>query len=355
MSDRPRVTLALGSGGARGYAHIGIIEAIRARGWEVTGVAGTSMGALVGGLLAADELDPYAEWVRGLTQRDVLRLLDPSLRTPGALRGEKIMAEVRRLIGHRRIEDLRMPFTAVAIDLVTHREVWFQRGPLDAAIRASIALPTVFTPVMLDGRLLVDGGMLNPVPMAPLSALSSDLTIAVDLSGAPRRAHSGGSVEPVSADEAEQRAEDRASEEALPSPDAPTEAPGERSRGRRGTEAVVADWRAQLQRHVDELRESEPIRKMAGWFERSSDDNPSEAAGTGFSDLPPGLGYRDVMTMSYEAMQDAIARYREASYPADLTIRVPRDAAHTLDFHRGAKMIDLGRELAEEAFEAAGY
>ena len=367
------MTLALGSGGARGYAHIGIIEAIRDRGWDITGVAGTSMGALVGGLLAADELDPYAEWVRGLTQRDVLRLLDPSLRTPGALRGEKIMAEVRRRIGHRRIEDLRMPYTAVAIDLVTHREVWFQRGPLDTAVRASIALPTVFTPVMLDGRLLVDGGMLNPVPMAPLSALPSDLTIAVDLSGAPRRAPAGGSVEPVSSDESEQCAEDRASEAALAeaaggssdgqatsggpgeASDSPSEAPGGRSGGRRGTETVVADWRAQLQRHLEELRESEPIRKVAGWFDRSANDNPSEAEGTGFSDLPPGLGYRDVMTMSYEAMQDAIARYREASYPADLTIRVPRDAAHTLDFHRGATMIDLGRELAEEAFAAAGY
>ena len=238
------------------------------------------------------------------------------------------MAEVRSLIGQTRIEDLDIPFTAVAIDLVTHREVWFQRGPMDAAIRASIALPTVFTPVMLDGRLLVDGGMLNPVPMAPLSALSCDRTIAVDLSGPPRRAAPvtpAPPVEPVekaAADEHESRS---------------------------------AEWLQQVTRHLDELRESEAVRKVAGWFERTTEEAPTESAGGGFSDLPSGLGYRDVMTMSYEAMQDVIARYREASYPADLMIRVPRDAAHTLDFHRGAELVDLGRELAEEAFADCGW
>ncbi len=328
VSTTPRVALALGSGGARGYAHIGIIEAIRERGWEVVGIAGTSMGALVGGLAAAGQLDPYTEWVRGLSQRDVWRLLDPSLRTPGALRGEKIMAEVRSLIGETRIEDLDIPFTTVAIDLVTHREVWFQRGPLDAAIRASIALPTVFTPVMLDGRLLVDGGMLNPVPMAPLSALACDRTIAVDLSGPPRRAV------PATPPASEPALEKDASAE---------------------HESRAAEWRTQLTRHLDDLRETEAVRKVAGWFERSSEEHPTESSGGGFSDLPAGLGYRDVMTMTYEAMQDVIARYREASYPADLMIRVPRDAAHTLDFHRGAELVDLGRELAEEAFAECGW
>lgn len=336
VSDKPRVALALGSGGARGYAHIGIIETVLERGWEVVGIAGTSMGALVGGVHAAGKLEEYAEWVRSLTQRDVLRLLDPSLRTPGALRGEKIMAEVRSLVGSTRIEDLRVPYTAVAIDLVTHREVWFQRGPLDSAIRASIALPTVFTPVMLDGRLLVDGGMLNPVPMAPLSALSSDLTIAVDLSGPPRR-HEGTHEPEPEAEPAAASPEEDASSAAEPA------------------EKPLPEWRAQLQRHMEEFRETEAVRKVAGWFERAPEEEPAESAGRGFGELPSGLGYRDVMTMSYEAMQDVIARYREASYPADLTIRVPRNAAHTLEFHRGAELVDLGRELAEEAFAAAGW
>ncbi|MGN0065130.1 MAG: patatin-like phospholipase family protein [Nocardioides sp.] len=362
MADTPRVTLALGSGGARGYAHIGIIEVLRERGMEVTGVAGTSMGALIGGLLACDQLDPYADWVRGLTQRDVLRLLDPSLRTPGALRGEKIMAEVRSLVGGTRIEDLRIPFTAVAIDLVTHREVWFQRGRLDSAIRASIALPTVFTPVVLDGRLLVDGGMLNPVPIAPLSALSSDLTIAVDLSGGPRRetprASGGSPVEGASSDDVRDELADAVGAAALERAAVEEVTASTEKRSSERSEKKVADWRVQMQRRVEELRETEPVRRMAGWFERNEDPAHAAAeenAGSEFGELPAGLGYRDVMTMSYEAMQDVIARYREASYPADITIRVPRDSAHTLEFHRGNELIALGRELAEEALADAGY
>lgn len=335
MTDKPRVSLALGSGGARGYAHIGIIEELLERGYEVVGIAGTSMGALVGGVHATGNLGEYSDWARGLTQRDVLRLLDPSLRTPGALRGEKIMAEVRQLVGDTRIEDLPIPFTAVATDLVTHREVWFQRGRLDVSIRASIALPSVFTPVVLNGRLLVDGGMLNPVPIAPLSALPADLTIAVDLSGPPAAEGQPGRPRPgrsVRAGVAEAEASDAAQR--------------------------MPQWRQKLTDRLEEIRETDAVRTLAGWFEKADEQGPEPSEDYGdadeFGSLPPGLGYRDVMTMSYEAMQEVIARYRAASYPADLTISVPRDAAHTLDFHRGAELIDLGHALAARALDDAG-
>ncbi|HEY5014352.1 MAG TPA: patatin-like phospholipase family protein, partial [Acidimicrobiia bacterium] len=133
MNDPTRVALALGSGGARGYAHIGVIQVLEERGIEVVNVAGSSMGALIGGLFAAGKLEGYTEWVRGLSQLDVLRLLDVSLSAPGVIRAEKIFARVRELVGGALIEDLPVPFTAVATDLTARKAVWFQRGPLEVA------------------------------------------------------------------------------------------------------------------------------------------------------------------------------------------------------------------------------
>ncbi len=178
-----RVALALGSGGARGYAHIGVINELQDRGYEVVGVSGSSMGALVGGLHAAGKLDEFADWARTLTQRAVLRLLDPSITAAGILRAEKILDAVRDIIGDATIEGLPIPYTAVATDLIAGKSVWLQRGPLDSAIRASIAIPGVIAPHVLNGRLLGDGGILDPLPMAPIAAVNADLTIAVSLSG----------------------------------------------------------------------------------------------------------------------------------------------------------------------------
>ena len=179
-----RVALALGSGGARGYAHIGVINELRSRGYEVVGVAGSSMGALVGGLHAAGSLDEFAEWATTLTQRAVLRLLDPSITAAGVLRAEKILDAVRDILGDATIESLPIPYTAVTTDLIAGKSVWLQRGPVDAAIRASIAIPGIIAPHVLDGRLLADGGILDPLPMAPIAAVNADLTIAVSLGGA---------------------------------------------------------------------------------------------------------------------------------------------------------------------------
>jgi len=178
-----RVALALGSGGARGYAHIGVIEALRARGYDIVGIAGSSMGAMVGGLQAAGRLDEFADWAKSLTQRMILRLLDPSISAAGVMRAGKILDAVRDILGPVTIEELPIPYTAVATDLLAGKSVWFQRGPLDEAIRASIAIPGVIAPHQVDGRLLADGGILDPLPMAPIAAVNSDLTIAVSLSG----------------------------------------------------------------------------------------------------------------------------------------------------------------------------
>ena len=291
-----RVALALGSGGARGYAHIGAIEEIRARGHDVVAISGTSMGALVGGLAAADRLEPYAEWARSLTQSQVLRLLDLRLSAPGAIRAQRIFDQVEQILGEQLIEDLPIPFTAVATDLHARREVWFQRGPLTSAIRASIAIPGVITPVEMNGRLLADGGLMNPVPIEPTAAAAADLTIAISLSGS------------------------RLPQE----PSTPAREPAEPS------------WREEL---VDRVRRT--VGRPAVEPEPAS--------------LLDELRISDVIGMSMDAMQGLIGRYRMAGLPPDILVTVPVSAARSLEFHRAAELIDLGRRLTAEALDAAGH
>jgi NTE family protein len=182
---RPSVALSLGTGGARGLAHIGAIEAIEAAGFRISAVAGSSMGALIGGIYAAGKLDIYRDWVCALQKMDVLRLVDWTLSGAGLIKGERIIGVLRELIGETNIEELPIPFTAVATDLDREREIWLVRGPLFDAIRASIAIPTVFRPYSMHGHRLVDGGLMNPLPLTPLLRSQSDYTVAVNVNGPP--------------------------------------------------------------------------------------------------------------------------------------------------------------------------
>jgi NTE family protein len=178
-----KISLVLGSGGARGYAHIGVIEALEAKGYEIVSVSGASMGALVGGLYACGKLSEYKEWILGLQPLDVAGLLDLAWDRRGLMSGTKVFERLDELVGTRTIESLPVRFTAVAADLNRGKEVWFQDGDLLTAIRASVAIPSVFTPVEIGGMLLVDGGVLNPLPVAPTMSDRSDLTVAVNLYG----------------------------------------------------------------------------------------------------------------------------------------------------------------------------
>ncbi|WP_354698790.1 putative NTE family protein [Paraconexibacter sp. AEG42_29] len=330
-AQRPRVALALGAGGARGYAHIGALQVLRERGYEVTTIAGSSMGALVGGLYAAGALDEFEAWARGLGQVDVLRLLNVSLVGPGAIRAEKVFALVSELVDGVRIEELPFPYTAVATDLVNGREVWFQHGPLDAAIRASISLPGIFAPVMLNGRLLVDGGLMDPVPIAPTAAVPTDLTIAISLGGNPHdRAGASATGETTDLRPVEEW----------------------RERFRRGA-ARFLDGDLNMSRLA--TRAGGPGGGVgAGAAPGSAAVEAADAAAAsdaGFEALPAGLTKVDVMQQSLEAMQAIIARYRLAGFPPDVLITIPRDAARTLDFHRAAAMIELGRERTIAALD----
>lgn len=181
------VSLVLGSGGARGLAHIGVIQWLVENGYDIRSIAGSSMGALVGGIHAARKLEVYADWVSALERRHVLRLLDPAFGRDGLLKGERIMGVLRELIGDCAIEDLPPSFTAVATDLESGGEVWLREGKLFDAIRASIATPMVFTPFRHGSRTLLDGALVNPLPVSPTLDDDTDLTIAVNLSGPARQ------------------------------------------------------------------------------------------------------------------------------------------------------------------------
>ena len=361
MAEGTRAALVLGSGGARGYAHIGAIEVLRERGFDIVAIAGTSMGALVGGVTAAGKLDEYTAWARGLSQREVWRLLDLSITGPGgAIRAERIIHKVGEILDGATIESLPIPFTAVATDINARREVWFQRGPVEKAIRASIAIPGVITPAVINGRVLVDGGLINPIPIEPTAAAEADLTIAVSLSG--MRAV-GATATPV-----KESSEQRPREE----------------------------WASRLRRSAAEVLDSERVRAITGRFGHAKEapqtlntldtlDTLDPAAAYGLdaaltdgavsvaplgADLaidatqtptdalvrvPADIGLVDLLNMSFETMSALISRYRMASNPPDVLVTVPSNAVRTLDFHRAAEMIELGRQLTTEALDQAGY
>jgi NTE family protein len=178
------VSLALGGGGARGLAHIGVIEWLTENGYVIRSIAGSSMGALVGGIYAAGRLAVYAEWVLALERMQVLRLLDPAFGRAGLFKGERIMGVLRELIGDRAIEELPVAFTAVATDLESGEEVWLREGGLFDAIRGSIATPLIFTPFVHGARTLLDGALVNPLPIGAMLSDPADLTVAVSLTGA---------------------------------------------------------------------------------------------------------------------------------------------------------------------------
>lgn len=171
--NRPKIGLALGGGVARGWAHIGALRALKRYGIEPDVVCGASVGAVVGGMMLAGKLDALEEWVLSLNRLRIVSYLDLRIRSGGLIGGERLINEMRRHIGDVRIEDLTTPFAAVATDLITGHEVWLQDGGLSESLRASFSLPGVFPPVERDGRMLIDGALVNPVPVSVCRALGA--------------------------------------------------------------------------------------------------------------------------------------------------------------------------------------
>jgi NTE family protein len=281
------VSLILGSGGARGLAHIGVIHWLDENGYLIRSISGCSMGALIGGVYAAGKLDVFTGWVRAITTADMLKLLDISFGSSGMVKGEKIINTLKDLVGDQLIEDLPITYTAVASDIINEKEIWLNKGPLFDAIRASISLPFFFTPANYHGVELLDGGILNPVPIAPAFSDSTAIKLAVNLGG------------PV-------------------------------------------DKRITAANHKEQQAQAEPdlMDKISRFIDTIQGADDESKNGT--------LGMLDIADQSFDAMQGAIARQKLAAYPPDVIIELPRNLCGTLEFDRAEEMIEIGYSMAAE-------
>lgn len=181
MKGKRKVALVLSSGGARGYVHIGAIAELEAQGFEITSVAGTSMGALIGGMYAAGRLQDVGKWMSSLDAKQIFSLVDVSVSINHVVKGEKVMAALKQIVPDTDIADLPIPFCAVASDVRHHRECVFDSGSLYEAIRASISIPSFFKPVKRDGCVLIDGGITNPLPLDRVKRTEGDMLVAINV------------------------------------------------------------------------------------------------------------------------------------------------------------------------------
>lgn len=294
--ERPTVGLALGGGAARGFAHIGVLRTLAAKGIKPDIIVGTSIGAVAGGCYAGNALDALEDWARGLTLRGVLGYLDVSLSGSGLIGGSRLAGRLEAALGKTLIEDLPTHFAAIATEVRTGHEIWLTHGRLVDALRASYALPGIFPPVRIGGRWLVDGALVNPVPVSAARALGARVVIAVNLNAD----QFGRGITIVS------HGSDAEDEEATP------------PKHREGSGFAFSPERA--------LK-----RQFLG------------SAGR------PGLS--TVMVDAFNVMQDRITRSRLAGDPPDVSINPRLGRVGWFDFHRAQEAIKLGSEAAEKATE----
>ncbi len=289
-STKKTVSLVLGSGGARGLAHIGVIRWLEEHDYQIRSVSGCSIGALIGGVYAVGELDTFTQWVRAIKAVNMVSLFDFSLNKAGLVRGDKIINTLKDLIGDRQIEDLAVSFTAVATDIRHQREVWLDRGSLFDAIRASISLPLFFTPVTRGDCILIDGGVLNPVPITPTFSDQTDLTIAINLDGAAEL------YQDLAASPA------RVSEQ--------------------------TDTLSYFEKKANEF-----IRGLLTVNAKKSKDISE-------------WSYYDIVHQAFDTMQGTIARQKLAAYPPDVLIEIASNQCSVFEFDRADELIELGYQMA---------
>jgi NTE family protein len=297
--SRPRIGLALGGGVARGWAHIGILRTLLKADIVPDVIAGTSIGALVGGAWAAGRLDVLEDWSRSITKRRMLGLLDVTIRGSGLIGGARLQALMQENLGDLIIEDLDTRFAAIATELGTGHEIWLTQGNLTEAIRASYALPGIFGPVQIGGRWLVDGALVNPIPVSAARALGARVVIAVNLNA---DMFGRGTVIQAAAAEAAQ--------------EAATEVPAP----------------------------PEPEPSRIGRLFRLQHNIRHDVLGA-----VRGPGITSVMVDAFNITQDRIARSRLAGDPPDVLIAPKLGAIGLFEFHRAEEAIRLGAEAAERA------
>jgi NTE family protein len=302
-SGGPSIGLVLGSGAARGFAHIGVMRALQAHGIKPDIIVGTSMGALVGGCYATDQLDTLEEWARSLTMRRIIGYLDVRIGGSGLIGGGRLANRLQDSIGETSIENLPIRFAAIATEIGTGHEVWLTKGSLSLAVRASYALPGIFPPVHLGGRWLVDGALVNPVPVSAARALGARVVIAVNMDA--DRFGRGTTIASHGADLTD-----------APPATPPAEQPRNGFARLRGMFSAERALKRQI---------------------ISADNRPS---------------FSTVMVESFNIMQDRLTRMRLAGDPPDVHITPRIGHIGWLDFHRAAESIAVGRAATEKAIDS---
>lgn len=293
--SKKTVSLVLSSGGARGMAHIGVIEALEESGYEIVSIAGCSAGALIGGMYAAGNLPKFKDWICNLDRVDVFSLMDFTISSRGFIKGEKVFGELKKLIADSHIEDLNIPFVCTAVEIPSGKEHVFRKGSLYAAIRASVSIPTVLTPAKIHGKEYVDGGILNPIPLSLLpKEKRGDIVLAVDLNG-PKEAF----VDLM---------EDK-DKTGLPS-----------------SFSKLPNWMIDYQK------------KFSNYFSSLEKD-----------EKPKGMGFIDLMNYSFDILQDKLSELVLEKHQVDIVVEISRTQAKTLEFHRASEMIEIGKQKTFKA------
>lgn len=301
MTDSKNVALVLASGGSRGLAHIGAIEVLEEHGYRITSVAGASMGALVGGIYAAGGLDAFKEWMKTVDRMKVFNLMDFTIGNGGFVKGEKVIGELKSIIPDKLIENLPIPFTAVATDIRHRKEVVFDRGSLYDAIRSSISLPSIFTPNRIGDMLLIDGGVVNPVPVNRVVRTPGDILTAVDLNG------------PY------------------------IEKPEEKQ------EHVKGRIRQRLDKIVDTIADKVKKDEVEAHLLSGSENLEKE------KEDDNDMGIVTILNESSSVMIQTNADLTLKLYPPDILVRIAKNAYSTMEFYKYDEIVALGRTKMEEA------
>lgn len=301
MRKSKNIALVLSSGGARGLAHIGVIDELVERGYQINSIAGSSMGALVGGLYATNNLDKFRDWIVTLDKLAIFKLIDFTFSSQGFVKGEKIFHRMQKMgmIPDINIEELPIKFTAIATDIINNHEVIFDSGDLHKAIRASISIPNVFTPVNDNESVLVDGGVLNPMPINRIHRTKGDILIAVDLN----------SLEPY-------------------------------------TKPILSIKEKSKKTHSEKT-----LKLINKW---------DEVFGTHHSEKPKKskskskLSYFDILAASVQLMQARLTQQSIENYKPDVLVNISKNSCTVFEFYKGNEMIAYGREACKLALDKAG-
>tara|TARA_R110002124_G_scaffold185196_1_gene352657 strand:+ start:2251 stop:3126 length:876 start_codon:yes stop_codon:yes gene_type:complete len=281
-----KVHLVLGSGGARGVAHIGVIEELEKEGYEIIEVIGCSMGAVVGGIYCAGQLPEYKKWMLSLTKKKVFDLLDFTFTSHGFVKGERLFSRHIEVTGNQQIEDFNIPFTAVATDMRHHEEVYFREGDLFKALRASVSIPGIFTPVVQDDKVLVDGGVLNPLPINLVNKRDDAIIVAVDIN----------------------------------------------------SRTIVEDLL---------IKEEKKARKKY-WFENILPDSIKEFAKSD-KKKQGSFSLFELMESTFSFTQDRLTSVMVEHYKPDILVEIPRDTCDSFEFYKAKELIEIGSKALQRA------